>query len=89
MNNLNNFFKNINLYIFDDNKKNKKYFQFIKPYNNIEFVKAIEKRIKSLYGTVYRYKFNNYSYNFIPNRKYYITINNKEFYFNYILIIKK
>lgn len=89
MNNLKVFFDNINSYIFDDNKKNQKYFQFVKPYSNTEFVKAIEKRIKSLYGQLYRYKFNNYSYNFVPHRKYYIVINNKEFYFNYILIIKK
>lgn len=89
MNNLKVFFNNIDKYIFDDTQKNQKYFQFIKPFNNDNFIKAIEKRIKSLYGTVYRYKFNNYSYNFIPHRKYYIVINNKEFYFNYILIIKK
>lgn len=89
MNNLKVFFNNIDKYIFDDNKKNKKYFQFIKPINNDNFIKAIEKRIKTLYGTVHRYKFNNYTYNFVPNRKYYIIINNKEFYFSYILIIKK
>lgn len=89
MNNIKTFLNNIDTYIFDDNKKNKKYFRVVKPLNNDNFIKAIEKKIKYLYGTVYRYKFNNYTYNFIPNRKYYIIINNKEFYFNYILIIKK
>lgn len=89
MNNINDFLNSIDNYLFTDAKKNTAYFTVCRKQkimiNNTPLAKIIDTEIKKRYNFLYRYRYNSFDYTFIPNRRYYIRLQNLEWYFNYII----